>query len=175
MGRKLVGNSGNDRIYTLDSLAESIVKYLNPVGKCFDPCAGKNAFVKAFKLNGNKTKWCEIDKDKDFFDCSYTSSEWIITNPPFSMIKKFLVHSMNLEVPNIAFLCTINAFWMNGKLDLIHRKGYAIKEIIIVESPYFRKLNNWPQSGFSLGVTVMRKKKYRYPIKKELKITYLDW
>ena len=30
-------------------------------------------------------------------------------------------------------------------------RRFLIKEIAFVESPYFRRLNKWPQSGFSLA------------------------
>jgi hypothetical protein len=175
MGRKLVGNNGNDKIYTPDALADAIVYYLNPMGVCLDPCAGKGAFIRAFQANGNSIRWCELDKGRDFLKLRKSEADWLITNPPFSKISKFLSKAINLEIPNIAFLCTVNAFWMNGKLDTIKSNGYQITEVILVESPYFRRLNNWPQSGFSLGVTVLEKKPSKHAISSTLSVSYLPW
>lgn len=176
MGRRLVGSSGNDCVYTPDPLSLSIVNNLNPKGVCFDPCAGKGSFIRAFKLHGNKYEWCEINKGRDFFQCDHTKASWLITNPPYSLISKFLVHSMSLDVPSISFLCTVNAFWMNGKLKRIKKYNYQIVTVDIVESPYFRKLNNWPQSGFTLGVTTIKKATKRLnPIANDLKVSWLKW
>ena len=156
MGRKLVGDNGNDRIYTPDALASAIVKYYKP-NSAFEPCKGNGAFTKAFESLGVPFSYSEIDEGKDFFDVKEVSGDWIITNPPFSKISKFLEKCYQLGVSNIVFLCTVNAFWMNGKLKTMQDYGYAIKEIQLVESPYFRKLNNWPQSGFSLGAVHISK------------------
>ena len=175
MGRMLVASNGNDRIYTPNRLADAIVKHIRPDGKCFDPCAGQGAFIRAFRNFGNPIQWCEIDKGRDFFHCTYSDSSWLITNPPFSKITKFLKHAIELGIPNIALLCTINAFWMNGKLNLLQVNGYQITELVIVESPYFRQLNNWPQSGFSLGVIIIETVKSRYPVSRNLKVSYLNW
>lgn len=156
MGRKLVGNSGNDRIYTPEALALAIVKHFHP-SSAFEPCKGDGAFCKAFEQCGVDYDYSEIDEGKDFFDVKEVKQDWVITNPPFSLIAKFLEKCYRLDVNNIVFLCTINAFWMNGKLETMKKYGYSIKEIQIVESPYFRRLNNWPQSGFSLGATLISK------------------
>lgn len=156
MGRKLVGNNGNDRIYTPDELALAIVNHYNP-DTAYEPCKGGGAFCRAFDKLQIKYDYAEIDEGLDFFDVNEIKNNWIITNPPFSLISKFLEKSYQLDVENIVFLCTVNAFWMNGKLDTMKKYGYSIKEIQIVESPYFRRLNNWPQSGFSLGATLISK------------------
>ena len=156
MGRKLVGNNGNDKIYTPDALAQAIVNYYKP-DSAFEPCRGNGAFTRAFEKVGIDFDYSEIDEGKDYFNVSEIKQNWIITNPPFSLISKFLEHSYRLGVDNIVFLCTVNAFWMNGKLDTMKKYTYSIKEIQLVESPYFRRLNNWPQSGFSLGVVYISK------------------
>lgn len=156
MGRKLVGNNGNDKIYTPDDLALAIVKYFKP-SSAFEPCKGERAFCKAFERVRIDYDYSEIDEGKDFFSVPEVNQDWIITNPPFSLISKFLEKSYQLGVDNIVFLCTVNAFWMNGKLETMKKYGYSIKEIQIVESPYFRRLNSWPQSGFSLGAVHISK------------------
>lgn len=169
MGRKLVGNNGNDKIYTPEELALAIVKYYNPTD-AFEPCKGNGAFTKAFDSIGIDWDYSEIDDGLDFFDVNSIKQKSIITNPPFSLISKFLEHSYKLDVDNIVFLCTVNAFWMNGKLDTMKKYGYRIEEIALVESPYFRRMNNWPQSGFSLGATLISKGKQN-----NIKFSEIDW
>lgn len=46
--------------------------------------------------------WCEIAEGRDFFAWSYPV-DWIMTNPPFSLLREFLRHSMTVA-ENIVFL-----------------------------------------------------------------------
>ena len=61
---------------------------------------------------------------------------------------------------------------MNGKLNDMRLNGYAITEIALVESPYARRQNNWPQSGFSLAATLIQQVKIQ---PKFIRYTNLKW
>jgi hypothetical protein len=89
--------------------------------------------------------WCEIDKGRDFFIYNETV-DWIITNPPWSINKPFLIHSMEIS-NDIVFLITINHLTTRARLRLIKNAGFYIKEIYCVKTPK----DNWPQSGFQLA------------------------
>ena len=127
---RLVKQNGNDKIYTPNKLALEIVKYFNPEkrNKLLEPCKGEGAFTNAFKTLGYSYDYCEIDEEKDFLEYNKQDIDWIITNPPFSQIRKFLIKSYELSPTNIVFLCTLNAFWMNGKQDDMKKAGFFIKE-----------------------------------------------
>ncbi len=176
MGRKLVGNNGLDKIYTPDMLSKAIVEYINPIGVVIEPCSGEGSFIRAIKEHGNMIEWCEIDKGRDYFKLEKSDADWLITNPPYSIFSKFLEKSMQLEIPKLAFLVTINTIWMNGKLNMLKKYGYQLTKIAMVESPYFRKLNDWKQSGFSLGLLFFIKKEIEcFPISRNLKIDEILW
>jgi len=157
MGRKLTSYNGNDCIYTPIEMARKIVNFINPKGCILEPCRGDGAFTSVFDSMELKYEWCEIQEGIDFFDKKSTNANWMITNPPFSKVTKFLKKTIELGIPNIALLVTINSIWMNGKLNLLKDNGYQLKEIHFIESPYFRRMNGWKQSGFSLGVLVIKK------------------
>ena len=159
MGKRLVTKSGNDNIYTPYELAKSIVEYINPNGMMLEPCMGDGAFTTVFSERKLEYEWCEIDKGRDYFTHPLIKGyyDWIITNPPFSKIRKFLLRSYELEAKNIAFLMPINAIWMNGKLNDMKSYNYGLTDIFLCQSPYERRMNGWKQSGFSIGVVILRK------------------
>lgn len=175
MGRKLTSYNGEDEIYTPDELATAIIKELKPDGIVLEPCMGEGAFTKAIINFGLNYEWCEINKGVDFFDKETTNAKWMITNPPFSKVFKFIKKGVELDIENIALLVTINTIWMNGKLNHLKENGYQLTKIYLTESPYFRRIGNWRQSGFSLGVLLIQKTNDDKPIKGNLSVGEILW
>ena len=146
--RQLIPHGGDDRVYTPPALANKIVEYFNPQikGIVLEPCVGKGAFVRAINKFKHPIRKCEIDKGSDFFDFTEKVS-WIITNPPWSLARRFAQHSYEIS-DNIVFLITVNHFMglKARRLDM-ERAGFGIKEIVYVDTPP----KPWPQSGFQLA------------------------
>lgn len=148
---RLCKQGKNDVIFTPDELALAIVQHFQPSGRLLEPCRGQGAFCRAFERSGLKNyDICEITEGIDFLKYDQ-QCDWIITNPPFSKISAFLEKAYKLNPQHIVFLMSASAIWMNGKLATMRKYGYHIAGIFEVESPYFRKLNDWPQSGFVLS------------------------
>lgn len=143
--RALAPKGGNDRIYTPIDLARNIVNHFNPTGTILEPCKGNGAFTSVIP----SAKWCEIDEGLDFFNFN-EKVDWVVTNPPWSIIRPFLIHSMEIS-DNIVFLCLINAFWMRARLRDIEEFNFGIKEILMIKTP-----KCWPQTGFQLGATYLK-------------------
>jgi len=175
MGRKLTSYNGEDEIYTPDELANAIVQELQPKGIVLEPCMGEGSFTRAISEYGLNFEWCEINKGVDFFDKEETNANWMITNPPFSKVFKFIKKGVELEIENIALLVTINTIWMNGKLNFLKENGYQLTKIYLTESPYFRRIGDWRQSGFSLGVLLIQKTNGDTPIKEKLTVGEILW
>lgn len=131
----------DDVVMTPIDLAEKLVKHFNPQGKGLEPCCGTGNILKFLE----DADWCEISKGKDFFDYN-KKVDYIFTNPPFSQIRKFLQHSIEIA-DDIYFLCTINHLWTKARLRDIQSAGFGIKEICIFDTP-----KNFPQTGFQLGM-----------------------
>ncbi len=142
----------NDEVMTPDYLAKRVVEYFRPRGKILEPCSGDGAFLKYFP----NAEWCEINKGKDFFDFN-EKVRWIITNPPWSKIRDFLKHSMEIS-ENVVFLMTINHLWTKARLRDIKEAGFGVRKIIMFDTP-----KEFPQSGFQLGA-IQLKKGYRQDI-----------
>jgi len=146
----------NDCIQTPIETAKLLVSHFNPEGRILEPCCGNGAFLKVLP---KETLWCEVDKGRDFFEF-IEKVDWIITNPPFSKIRKFTNHAMDLS-ENIVFLTTINHLWLKARIRDIEKKGFGIKEIVIIETP-----RTFPASGFQVGAYHLMKG-YRGDIKFE--------
>jgi hypothetical protein len=155
MGRALLPKGGKDRVMTPDALAEQIVGYFNPFGKTvLEPCKGEGAFMRAFEKYGINADWCEIDEGRDFYEYD-KKVDWIITNPPYSQMTKFLNKSLEIS-DNIVFLCLANAMMFTSRVRPINQAGFGFKEIVFVDTPP----KPWPSFGVPL-VTVHLKKGYK--------------
>ncbi|GAA5150432.1 hypothetical protein GCM10023213_49110 [Prosthecobacter algae] len=145
----------NDVVQTPLELAGRIVKHFKPTGRILEPCKGEGNFLHFMP----GASWCEISEGRDFFDWT-TPVDWIITNPPWSEIRTFLQHSMDLA-NDIVFLMTVNHVWTKARVRDIYSRGFCIKEICLVEMP-----DSFPQSGFQLGaIHISRSKGKGEPIR----------
>jgi hypothetical protein len=132
----------NDDIETPEELAREIVEHFKPSGRILEPCCGNGVFLRYLPSD---TDWCEIKRGRDFFKWT-ERVDWIITNPPWSQIRRFLQHSMEMA-DHVVFLMTINHLWTRARLRDIHQAGFSIREICTVATP-----EEFPQLGFQLGV-----------------------
>jgi len=137
----------NDIVNTPEIFCKETVKHFNPIGSILEPCKGEGNFLKYLPDN---TDWCEIEEGLDFFNYN-KKVDWIITNPPYSIFRKFLNHSMDVA-DNIVFLTSINHFWLKARLRDIEEKNFGIKEILLHNTP-----KNFPQSGFQFGCVYIQK------------------
>jgi len=145
----------NDDIQTPLALARRLVAHFEPQGKILEPCRGHGNFLKALRehqrlsakisgLKKSEISWCEVKLARDFFDWDQPV-DWIITNPPWSQIRDFLCHAMEMA-DNVVFLFTINHLWTKARLRDIRNADHGIREIVLVDMP-----KTFPQSGFQLG------------------------
>jgi len=156
--RSLIPKGGNDNIMTPPKLALDIVRYFNPSGLMLEPCSGDGAFWDAMRSvipDGEPLPdEFEISKGKDFLLADLTSYNysWLITNPPFSKIRKFLIKSMQVA-NNIVFLCPSNhLLGLKARKRDILQAGFHFREVVWVEKPV-----EWPSSGFSYAAIHLSK------------------
>ncbi len=131
----------NDVVQTPPDIAKRLVKHFAPTGRVLEPCRGEG---RIFKHLPKGSFWCEILKGRDFLEWK-EPVDWIITNPPWSKIRVFLLQAMKVA-NDVVFLMTINHVWTKARIRDIQEQGFGIKEICLVEMP-----PEFPQSGFQLG------------------------
>lgn len=136
----------DDVVMTPEPLAKALVEHFKPSGKGLEPCCGTGNILKYLP----DADWCEIQQGKDFFDYN-NNVDYTFTNPPWSQIRKFLLHSMEIA-DNIYFLITINHIWTKARLRDIKEAEFGIKEICIFDTP-----KEFPQSGFQCGMVHLQK------------------
>jgi hypothetical protein len=139
-----------DLVITPISLAKDIIKHFKPSGLILDPCRGEGAFYNNFPKNCKKD-WCELSEGKDFFNYK-NKVNWIITNPPWSKIRDFIIHSTKIS-NNVVFLITINHYFTKLRLRLLYKNNFGLKEFYCVKTPPLP----WPGSGFQLAAVYFKK------------------
>lgn len=95
-----------DAVWTPDWVAADMVGYFKPRGVILEPCRGGGAFMRSLPSDA---LWCEITEGHDFFAFS-RPVDWIITNPPFSIMPAFLLHAMELA-GDVCFLLPAHSYF----------------------------------------------------------------
>lgn len=132
----------SDIVYTPDYVSKEIINWLNPCGKCLDPCKGDGAFYKYLPAD---SKYCEINEGTDFL-YHKGSYDWIIGNPPYSIFEDFLIKSFEIA-DNVSFLVPTNKIFQRQIImEMINKYG-GIRSMIIYGSG---TLIDFP-FGFSVG------------------------
>lgn len=117
----------SDIVYTPDDIARDIVRHFQPSGRCLDPCKGNGAFLQFLPSD---SEWCELNEGVDFFDYN-KKVDWIISNPPFSILDKWLEHSYAIAA-NIVYLIPLPKLFNSARrMQMICDNG-GIKEILFV-------------------------------------------
>lgn len=115
--------AGNDCIMTPKWVAEDMIAHFSPSGNILEPCKGDGVFTELLP----KANWCEIKEGKDFF--SYHSKvDWIISNPPFSVMRKFILHSFEVA-DEIVYLVPVWKIYLSYGLVKETVKFGGMKEI----------------------------------------------
>ena len=116
-----------DVVYTPDWVARDMVEFFQPSGRILDPCKGNGVFLNY--LPG--AEWCEIQDGKDFFAWN-EPVDWLIGNPPYRQLSRWLKHSMSIA-NHIVYLLPLKAVFISGFRireyakwgKVIHERYYA--------------------------------------------------
>lgn len=144
----------NDVFYTPRELVDThllfLYEYINePNGVILDPFYGDGAYHNAFNDHfHNPTKYAEIEMDLDFFDFK-EKVDYIVSNPPYSILEKVLQHSISLEPKIISYLIGINNL-TSKRIEYMNKNGYYLDKVKMI------KVKEW--YGMSL-IVVFKKGK----------------
>nr|WP_199489601.1 helix-turn-helix transcriptional regulator [Pseudotabrizicola alkalilacus] len=140
-----------DLVMTPAPLAAAVIAHFAEQisGSILDPARGQGAFFDQFPSLLQR-RWCEVSEGKDFHAWS-EPVDWIVTNPPWSRLRDFTLHAMNLA-PNIIWLAPIVNLTTKARLRDLDEYGFGIAELLLIETP-----KCWPQSGFQLAAAHLKK------------------
>ena len=131
-----------DKVMTPDYLAQEIVNHFRPQGSALDPCAGKGVFVEAMKKYSSEAEVSlqvfsmEIDEGRDFLH-NYRpvySLNFIISNPPYSILRPFLQNSYKVA-DNIVYLVQQPRPFFKALMEDAEAAGFGLKECYRVKVP----------------------------------------
>lgn len=151
----------NDMVYTPEEVAKTIISKmpLKDGDIVLDASAGKNVFYDNYPDFVIKDR-CEIEDGIDFFDYD-KKVDWIITNPPYSLYKQWMMHSFEIA-DNICYLIPLSKLVSSyGRILELNKYG-GVKYIYILPAS---------KCGFPFGFpacAVWIKKGYKGEIKVEL-------
>lgn len=123
----------NDLVSTPLAMAKKVIDLFAsqiPDGSTIlDPCMGEGVFYDNYPIQCKK-EWCEIEKGKDFFNYK-GHADWIITNPPYSILDGFLAKAYECA-DNIVFVLPLSKMFSSlGRIRRILDYG-NIASIYIV-------------------------------------------
>lgn len=129
-----------DIVYTPGWVATDMVDHFAPSGRILEPCRGRGVFTDLMPT----ADWCEITDGRDFFDW-HTPVDWVISNPPYSLTRKWFQHSYTIADHLVYLVPLRNVFSGYGFLREINEYG-GIREI--------RTYGTGGKLGFPMGNAV---------------------
>ena len=108
----------NDYYQTPYSMTRQLLEVENFEGKILEPCCGAGAIVKVLKDYDKSVDYCDLNNEfsltgvfknfKDFINDDFDRYDNIITNPPYSLAKEFILKAKQITNNKIAMLLPLN-------------------------------------------------------------------
>jgi len=109
---------GNDVIYTPSWVVDDMINFFKPTGLVLDPCRGQGQFSDKI----SDCLWCEISEGRNFYDFDHKVGT-VIGNPPYSDIRKFVLHAMSISDRVIFLIPVWKAFNAIGLMRAVDAWG----------------------------------------------------
>jgi len=121
----------NDKIYTPSKVVDIMIDFCEyeEGDLVLEPARGQGAIYDKLK---EPKEYCEIDEGLDFFDYN-KKVDLIITNPPYSILDKFIKHSIKL-CNKFCFL--IGMYSLTPKrIQVMNESGFYITKMLLTKIP----------------------------------------
>ena len=140
---RIVGGNTNykrnasDFYPTPPEVTQALLDFLNlpPYTLIWEPACGDGHMVKVMEANGYAVISSDIKTGKDFLIEPFVHSDWIITNPPFSLADKFIERCAYHKV-SFALLLK-SQYWHAKKRYQIFKKYQPSYVLPLTWRPYF--------------------------------------
>jgi|TARA_R110001599_G_scaffold93089_1_gene243181 hypothetical protein len=121
----------NDKIYTPPKVVDIMLNFCgyNSGESVLEPARGLGAIYN--KLEEPK-QYCEIEEGIDFFNYN-KKVEWIITNPPYSILDKWFKHTYTICNK---FCYIIGMYSLTPKrIEVMNKNGFYITKMLLTKIP----------------------------------------
>jgi hypothetical protein len=157
----------NDVVYTPPQLAKEMIGLvpLVPGDVVYDPFYGKGVFYDHYPDFVQK-EWSEIDLGRDFFEFE-GEVDWIISNPPFSMMTAIIERMIKICRKGFAIITQFSGVSVKRE-RILREAGF----VLIHLEPFFVK-KNWPmwthiiqiwvKKDAGLGSSIQKLSRYEFP------------
>lgn len=108
----------NDYYQTPYSMTRQLLEVENFEGNILEPCCGAGAIVKVLRDYNKSVDYCDLNNEfsltgifknfKDFINDDFDRYDNIITNPPYSLAKEFILKAKQITNDKIAMLLPLN-------------------------------------------------------------------
>lgn len=117
-----------DKFYTPLKLAKELIALvpLEDGDVVLDPCMGKGAFYEQYP-NFVKKDYCEIDLGIDFFKYE-KRIDWIITNPPYSILDKWFEKTCQICKKGFGYLIGLDNYTAK-RMELCNNYGFGLTKM----------------------------------------------
>tara|TARA_R110002126_G_scaffold6404_2_gene33341 strand:- start:4542 stop:5135 length:594 start_codon:yes stop_codon:yes gene_type:complete len=121
----------NDKIYTPPKVVDIMIDFCGykEGDLVLEPARGLGAIYDKLK---EPKEYCEIEMDLDFFNYN-KKVDWVITNPPYSILDNFLKHTYTL-CDKFCFL--IGMYSLTPKrIEVMNQNGFYITKMLLTKIP----------------------------------------
>ena len=124
-----------DIYYTPNALARELISItpLHAGQSVLDPAKGTGSFYNNYPTDLRETSSAEITEGSDFFAIT-NKYDWLVTNPPFSNFKKWLIHSCSLAKVGFAYILPCHGL-TEHRIRACADLGFNITSITFFKNP----------------------------------------
>lgn len=132
----------NDYYQTPYSMTKQLLEVENFEGKILEPSCGAGAIVKVLRDHKKSVDYCDLNNDfsltgifknfKDFINDDFDRYDNIITNPPFSLAKEFILKAKQIANNKIAMLLPLNYLHGVARYNEIYKdRKFPLKTVYV--------------------------------------------
>jgi hypothetical protein len=113
-------------------VVNQVLEVEQPPQQIWEPCSGSGAIVRVLKQHGFKVVDADINPRngqprQDFFSVRERGAPAILTNPPFALATKWIVHCYQLGVDYVALLMKADVLHTDNKRKLLDTVGHPTR------------------------------------------------
>jgi len=117
----------NDEFYTPPYAIKPILKYIPKYAHVTCPFdTEESLFVKMLRSRGNAVKYSHITTGEDFFSINNPHTDYIVSNPPYSLKTEVLDHLFCIGKPFAMLLGVVGLFESQRRFEMFRDNEFEI-------------------------------------------------